>query len=469
MQRTTISIVLGLLFAVAVRSQEIDRTAALAAAKGGIGEIDRFIMSRLDAYRDRFDVRIDSMGGGRPASIVATSSFRVESKELDLELERGVEFIAHSARGPGQWSASGKIIFVGYGIDAPEIDWNDFKDVDVSKKVCFVLPGVPPVATPLDRLATTAHVRPTAKVGRLLARGAAAVVFVHRPTTPESAAAEWKAIVGDHARRRIGLVDPTAPAVEAFMPWDVARVMCSGSGENMANLELRARERNFRPVPLDVTATLAVEVVAEKSPSPPERIAIDLLPRAAEGLPLDRGVLVAGPRRKSSTKDIPKEGVPTETDSEATADLLALQFATIDRWIAATGAKRHLRIVLWDDASARRSGEVEPFQLWSRDMTLRPPLRAVLFDAKRPGDAVSTAFTAPVAALADPWIRKISGADARTVTQGSAAVSLGCSGLVDAPILGMDAMRIPWEVGAGGDGQGLLRLSEAAVAILTSP
>lgn len=455
------------------RSGEIvaaDRAAALVAAKGGIGDIDRWIASRVGGYRERFDVAIESIGGRRPARIVASSSFRVESKELDLDLERGVEFIADSARGVGKWSASGNIVFVGYGIDAPEIDWDDFKNADLSGKVCLVLPGVPEKETPLDRLATREHVRPSAKVGRLFARGAAAVVFVHKPVVAAAANAEWTAIVCDHLRRRIGLPDPSAPAVEAFMPWDVARVMCSGSGENMANLELRARERNFRPVPLDVTATLAVEVAEETMPAAPERIVVDFLPRAEAAVKNAGGYLVAAPRRRSSLSEIPPASSATNDDPESAADFLAVAFSTVDRLIATTQASHRIRMVFFDDASVRRNGESETLPLWQSGDSSRPPRRAVVFGRPIPGTADFAAFPGALAARVDAVTMKAAESPlaSPTATTGAAAVPLGVSGLIDAPILGIEAFRSAVPASAADLGT-LSRRAALSAEILTGP
>jgi Zn-dependent M28 family amino/carboxypeptidase len=153
-------------------------------------------------------------------------------------------------------------VFVGYGVVAPELGWDDFKGVDVRGRTVVMLIGDPPVPDPADttRLdprvfrgaAMTYYGRWTYKFETAAERGAAAVLLVHQ-TGP--AGYPWGVVQGNVRERFDVAGAPAHVPVEGWIQLESARRLFAAAGHDFAALERMARTRDFRPVPLGATAT----------------------------------------------------------------------------------------------------------------------------------------------------------------------------------------------------------------------
>jgi Zn-dependent M28 family amino/carboxypeptidase len=158
-----------------------------------------------------------------------------------------------------------QIVFVGYGVVAPELGWDDFKGVDVRGRTVVMLIGDPPVPDPRDttRLdpaafrgpAMTYYGRWTYKYDVAAERGASAVLLVHQ-TGP--AGYPWS-VVQSNVRERFEVegARPHVP-VEGWIQLETARALFAAGGHDFAALERAARTREFRPVALGGTAGFRV-------------------------------------------------------------------------------------------------------------------------------------------------------------------------------------------------------------------
>ncbi len=161
------------------------------------------------------------------------------------------------------------LVFVGYGVAAPEYNWDDFKDVDVKGKTIIVLindPQVPDAADPakLDaRLfngkAMTYYGRWTYKFEEGARRGAAGILVVH-----ETGPAGYPfAVVQGNLREKFDVVTPhknmDRAAIEGWLSLDAAKKILAMAGQNFDELKNRALTREFRPVPLGLKASLGVK------------------------------------------------------------------------------------------------------------------------------------------------------------------------------------------------------------------
>lgn len=157
------------------------------------------------------------------------------------------------------------LVFVGYGVVAPEYGWDDFKGVDVRGKTVVMLIGDPPIPDPRDstRLdermfrgrAMTYYGRWTYKFETAAERGAAAVLLVHQ-TGP--AGYPWT-VVQSNATEKFEIANgPAHAAVQGWIQLETARRLFTAGGHDFAALERSARTREFRPVPLGGTADLTV-------------------------------------------------------------------------------------------------------------------------------------------------------------------------------------------------------------------
>ena len=160
------------------------------------------------------------------------------------------------------------LIFVGYGVTAPEYNWDDFKDVDVKGKTIVVLVNDPQVADPsnpsaLDEKvfngkAMTYYGRWTYKYEEAARRGAAGVFIVHE-TGP---AGYPYAVVQGFLGERFDLVTPDKnmgrSAIEGWFSLDTTRAIFTMAGQDFDALKKQAITREFKPVPLGLTASVAL-------------------------------------------------------------------------------------------------------------------------------------------------------------------------------------------------------------------
>ena len=161
------------------------------------------------------------------------------------------------------------VIFVGYGVVAPEYQWDDFKDVDVRGKTVLMLVNDPPIPDPNDPAkldenmfkgrGMTYYGRWTYKYEIASKKGAAAAIIVHE-TGP--AGYPWAVVVGSNTRENMDLQsagkNTNRVAIEGWVTADTAVKLCAAAGQDFLALKQRALRRDFRPVPLDVKATWSV-------------------------------------------------------------------------------------------------------------------------------------------------------------------------------------------------------------------
>ena len=160
------------------------------------------------------------------------------------------------------------VVVVGYGVQAPEYGWDDYKGVDLTGKTMIVLVGDPPVPDPkaptrLDPKmfggrAMTYYGRWTYKYEMGAEKKAAAVLIVHET---EPAGYPFSVVQGK-VNEQFDLLTPDKgmgrAAIEGWITLDQAKALCSLAGRDYAALKKQALSRDFRPVPLGVTASMTI-------------------------------------------------------------------------------------------------------------------------------------------------------------------------------------------------------------------
>jgi len=161
-----------------------------------------------------------------------------------------------------------EVVFVGYGVVAPEFNWDDYKGVDVKGKTLVMLVNDPPVPDPsnageLDAKtfggrAMTYYGRWTYKYEIGAMKGAAGVLIVHE-TGP---AGYGFNVVQGKTGEQFDLVTPDKnmgrPAIEGWITLDKARDLLKLAGQDFDTLKRQAATREFKPVPLGVTASMTI-------------------------------------------------------------------------------------------------------------------------------------------------------------------------------------------------------------------
>ena len=160
------------------------------------------------------------------------------------------------------------LIFAGYGVEAPEFNWDDFKDVDVKGKTIIVLVNDPQIPDPSDPSkldakmfngnAMTYYGRWTYKFEEGARKGAAGVLIVH-----ETGPAGYPfSVVQGNLREKFDLVTPDKnmgrSAIEGWITLDAAKRILQMAGQDFDALKKQALTREFKPVPLNLKASLAV-------------------------------------------------------------------------------------------------------------------------------------------------------------------------------------------------------------------
>ncbi|HEY3221290.1 MAG TPA: M28 family peptidase [Gemmatimonadales bacterium] len=168
-------------------------------------------------------------------------------------------FVAWAERPQADISASGEVVFVGYGIRASEWQWDDYKGADLHGKVLLMLvndPGLLDSTVFLGKILTY-YGRWTYKLEEAARQGAAGAILIH---TTESATYPWEVVRGSWSVEQFKLDQPQSPSL-AFAGWVTeasARAALTKAGLNLDSLTRAAAGRDFRPVSTGITASVRV-------------------------------------------------------------------------------------------------------------------------------------------------------------------------------------------------------------------
>ena len=192
-----------------------------------------------------------------------------------MRLAYGDDMVIGSRRvQPGAAVAGSEVVFVGYGIRAPEAGWDDYAGLDMRGKTALILVNDPGFVTGDETLfrgkAMTYHGRWTYKLEEASRQGAAAAIIVHE-TAPASY--DWGVVRNSwsgpqfYLDREDGNAGRTA--LEGWITEARARQLMELAGQDFDTLKEAAVKRGFRPVPLGVTATASVrnEIRRKRSPN----------------------------------------------------------------------------------------------------------------------------------------------------------------------------------------------------------
>jgi len=168
-------------------------------------------------------------------------------------------FVAWAERPEADISADGEVVFVGYGIRAPEWQWDDYKGADLRGKILLMLvndPGLVDTTVFLGKILTY-YGRWTYKLEEAARQGAAGVILIH---TTESATYPWDVVRGSWSVEQFKLDQPQSPslAVAGWVSEASARNALTSAGMNLDSLSRAAARRDFRPVPTGLQASVRV-------------------------------------------------------------------------------------------------------------------------------------------------------------------------------------------------------------------
>ena len=198
-----------------------------------------------------------------------TASFVAGGKKIDLKFPEN--YVAVSRRFvPEVKVDNSDMVFVGYGVVAPEYGWDDYKGVDVKGKTIVMLINDPAVPDPADASkldermfkgrAMTYYGRWTYKYEIASEKGAAAAIIIHE-TGP--AGYPYEVVSGSWSRENFDIQQPDKNmgrvAVESWIHLDKAKELFAASGKDFEALKKAAVSKDFKPVPLGATASFNVK------------------------------------------------------------------------------------------------------------------------------------------------------------------------------------------------------------------
>lgn len=201
-----------------------------------------------------------------------SSSFRIDmnGEEKALEYKKDVVYWTKRVEEQLSFEAS-DMVFVGYGIVAPEYDWNDYEGLDVAGKTVVMLVNDPGFATQDPELfngnAMTYYGRWTYKYEEAARQGAASALVIHET---EPAAYGWGVVEGSWTGPQLDLERPDGGAgrvvAEGWLSNEIAHQLFDAAGLDLDALQDAAATREFEAVPMaGLTASAELNTTIRRS------------------------------------------------------------------------------------------------------------------------------------------------------------------------------------------------------------
>jgi Zn-dependent M28 family amino/carboxypeptidase len=192
---------------------------------------------------------------GITSQVPKTWEFRAGGKAVPLKWWD--DFIAASGvQSPTSNLRDAELVFVGYGIQAPEYQWDDFEGMDLKGKVLVMMNNDPDWDPKLfEGNRRLYYGRWTYKYESAARQGAAGAIIIH--TTP-SAGYPWQVVQTSWSGEQFELPAAGEPRIQVagWATEDAARKLLAAAGHDLAKLVEQAKKREFKPVPLGITTSL---------------------------------------------------------------------------------------------------------------------------------------------------------------------------------------------------------------------
>jgi len=192
-----------------------------------------------------------------------TTASLIPAHGAPADLSRGTDYVVGNQTQTDAVDVDAPVVFVGYGIDAPEYRWDDFKGVDVKGKVIMVIVNQPPSKDPkfFAGETMTYYGRWTYKFEEAARKGAVGALVIHRT---DLASYGWNVVQSSWSNEQVYLANDKDPklAAAAWIQWDVARRLIAESGLKLDDLVALAGTRKFkaRELPLRFKAHIESRV-----------------------------------------------------------------------------------------------------------------------------------------------------------------------------------------------------------------
>ena len=197
----------------------------------------------------------------------------IRGRGATTELAFGTEFLGWTKRVVDRARLTNSpLVFVGYGVVAPEYDWNDYEGVNVQGRTVVILVNDPGFATQDEALfkgnAMTYYGRWTYKYEEAARQGAAGVIIIHET---EPAGYPWEVVESSWTGPQFDLVaednNMSRVAVEGWITHDAAHEIFEQAGMEFDELKAQAATREFQAVPMGLRASTSLTNEVTRSTS----------------------------------------------------------------------------------------------------------------------------------------------------------------------------------------------------------
>ena len=177
----------------------------------------------------------------------------VPARGAPISLKYGEDYVTKNQTGTSSEDLNAPIVFVGYGIDAPEYQWHDYEGVDVKGKILLVIVSEPPSNDEhfFQGKALTYYGRWTYKFEEAARLGAAGVLVIHRT---DLASYKWEVVRNSGSTETSYLRNDPLSTLKAasWIQLDTARKLFAAAGMNVDQMIEAAGKRGFKAVELPV-------------------------------------------------------------------------------------------------------------------------------------------------------------------------------------------------------------------------
>jgi Zn-dependent M28 family amino/carboxypeptidase len=170
---------------------------------------------------------------------------------VPLDLRYRSDFVATDDTGRQRDDVDSGLVWIGYGIDAPEFNWNDYKNIEVKGKVLLMLVNEPPSDDPefFAGKALTYYGRWTYKFEEAARKGAAGVILIHKS---DMASYGWDVVRSSWSGERSYVRSASTPKLKlaAWIQYEVAEKLAHSCGMNLDEMIADAGKPGFKAVAL---------------------------------------------------------------------------------------------------------------------------------------------------------------------------------------------------------------------------
>ena len=274
----------------------------------------------------------------------------VSSTGMASDLKPLEQYVAYDQTQQPRSDVDAEIVYVGYGIEAPEYQWDDYKGVDVRGKVLLMLVNEPPSddVNFFKGKALTYYGRWTYKYEEAARRGAIGAILVHQT---EMASYPWEVVRNSNSGEKSYLKLDGSPKlkVAAWVQFEVAKQLTAGAGMDLDKMMADARSRDFHPVTLPVK--LKARMVSKIRPFESNNV-LAMLPGADPKLKSEAVMYTAHYDHLGIRPDMPGDNIYNGANDNATGCGILLELART----YADAAQKPRRSILFASVTAEEQG-----------------------------------------------------------------------------------------------------------------